>query len=251
MSVDTMMDELVQNSKSLRLTYLAGRWGELIHRAQMEKPTYLEFCLSLVRAECDSRRRKDLERRMKMAKLPKNCDLDKFDFGHSAGITRTQLKQLRELVWVEQGYNMIFMGPSGTGKTFMTAGLIRDAVIKGLNALFMTMEDLVNILRLKEMSPKAMSAYRRILRCDLLAIDEIMLMPLKNEEAVAFFNLINAIHEKTPIIISTNKAPTEWVKVLNDSSLTSALLDRLLFHADIIKLEGSSYRMENRSGFLK
>jgi hypothetical protein len=77
-----------------------------------------------------------------------------------------------------------------------------------------------------------------------------LLMPMKKEEAVAFFNLINALHEKTSVIITTNKAPTEWVEVLQDEVLATALLDRLLYRCDVVKLSGSSYRMENRSGFL-
>ena len=99
--------------------------------------------------------------------------------------------------------------------------------------------------------PKSMAAYNRILRCQAICIDEITLMPLKREEAVAFFNLINALHEKTSIIITTNKAPTEWVEIFGDEALTTAILDRILFHCDVIKLDGSSYRMDNRSGFLK
>ena len=182
--------------------------------------------------------------------MPRNCDLDRFDFNHSAGITKPQLKQLRELVWLDQMYNLIFMGPAGTGKTFMAAGLVRDAVMRGYRAQFITMDSLINILRMKDMTSSAMSAYSGILKCNLIAIDDIMLMPMKKEESVAFFNLINALHEKASVIITTNKAPTEWVEVLQDEVLATALLDRLLFHCDVVKLVGSSYRMENRSGFL-
>ena len=100
------------------------------------------------------------------------------------------------------------------------------------------------------MSSSAMNAYNSILKCNLLGIDDIMLMPMKKEEAVAFFNLVNNLHEKTPIIITTNKAPTEWVEILQDEVLAAALLDRLLYLCDVVKLTGTSYRMENRSGFL-
>lgn len=187
---------------------------------------------------------------MKQAKLPRNCDLDNFDFNHSAGITKSQLHQLRELVWLDQMYNLIFMGPSGTGKTYMAAGLVRDAVMKGYRAQFVTMDNLISVLRMKDVSSSAMSAYNGYLKSDLFAVDDIMLMPMKKEEAVAFFNLINALHEKTSVIITTNKAPTEWVEVLQDEVLATALLDRLLYRCDVVKLSGSSYRMENRSGFL-
>ena len=244
------MDEIRQYAKALRLSNLRGNCSDIIHKAQINKPTFQAYTRDILKDEVQTRQRNDLLRRMRQAKLPKHCDLDRFDFNHSAGITKSQLQQMRELVWLDQLYNLIFMGPSGTGKTFMTAGLIRDAVMRGYKALFMTMEALVNILRMKEVSSSAMNAYNGILRCNLLGIDDIMLMPMKKEEAVAFFNLINNLHEKTSIIITTNKAPTEWVEILQDEVLAQALLDRLLYRCDVVKLVGSSYRMENRSGFL-
>ena len=244
------MEEIRQYAKILRLSNVRSNCSDIIHKAQIDKPTYLTYTKEVLKDEVETRQRNDLLRRMRQAKLPKNCDLDRFDFNHSAGIIKSQLQQMRELVWLDQLYNLIFMGPSGTGKTFMTAGLIRDAVMRGYRALFMTMEALVNILRLKEVSSSAMNAYNSILRCNLIGIDDIMLMPMKKEEAVAFFNLINNLHEKTSIIITTNKAPTEWVEILQDEVLAQALLDRLLYRCDVVKLVGSSYRMENRSGFL-
>ena len=203
-------EELRMYAKRLRLSNLRANCSDIIHRAQIDKPTYLELISTILKDELNTRQKNDLLRRMRQAKLPKNCDLDHFDFNHSAGITKSQLQQMRALVWLDQMHNVIFMGPSGTGKTFMTAGLIRDAVMRGYRALFITMEGLVNILRTKEVSSSAMNAYSSILKCNLIGIDDIMLMPMKKEEAVAFFNLVNNLHEKTSIIITTNKAPTEW-----------------------------------------
>ena len=237
-------------AKALRLSNLRNNCGDIIHKAQIDKPSYMDFIMDILKAETASRQQNDLVRRIRQSKKPRNCDLDRFDFNHSAGITKPQLKQLRELVWLDQMYNLIFMGPAGTGKTFMAAGLVRDAVMRGYRAQFLTMDGLINILRMKDMTSSAMSAYSGILKCNLIAIDDIMLMPMKKEESVAFFNLINALHEKASVIITTNKAPTEWVEVLQDEVLATALLDRLLFHCDVVKLVGSSYRMENRSGFL-
>ena len=242
--------DVVTYAKLLRLSHLRANCSEVIHRAQIDRPSYLDFTLNLLKAEVASRQKNDLVRRMKKARLPQGCDLDKFDFNHSAGITRPQLQQLRELVWLDQMYNIIFMGPSGTGKTFMTAGLIRDAVLHGYRAQFISMDDLVNLLRMKDVSSSAMAAYASLCKCSLIGIDDIMLMPMKKEEAVAFFNLINNLYERTSIIITTNKAPTEWVEILQDEVLATALLDRLLYRCDVVKLTGSSYRMENRRGFL-
>jgi DNA replication protein DnaC len=137
------------------------------------------------------RQKTDYERRLKMAHLPTNHDLDKYDFNFAAGITKPQLQQLRELLWLEQNYNIILMGPSGTGKTYMAAGLVYQAIISGYRAYFMTMEEIVSILKMKEMTSTALAAYNRLLKAHLIAIDDIMLLPIKKQEAVTFFNMIN------------------------------------------------------------
>lgn len=248
--MDERMNELQGYAASLQLGYVSSHLSELIHQAQVENPTYLEYTINLFKTEVEVRKEREIARRMKRARLPRNCNLDKFDFSHGCGMTQHKLRQLRELMWVEQSYNLILMGPSGTGKTFLAAGLIYDVVSNRKNAEFRTMEEIVHIIRCKDSLPNAMAAYNRILRCAALCIDEITLMPLKRDEAVAFFHLINALHEKTSIIITTNKKPTEWVDIFGDKDLTAALLDRVLFHCEIIKLSGSSYRMDNRSGFL-
>ncbi len=251
MQTESRINELRGYTTTLQLSYLSAHLSEILHQAQVEGPTYLEYSISMLKSEVEARKEREIKRRIKRAHLPRNCDLDKFDFSHGSGMTKHKLGQLRELLWVDQAYNIILMGPAGTGKTFIASGLIYDAVMHRKNAMFGTMEEFVRILRTKDTLPKSMSAYNRILRCNLLCIDEITLMPLKREEAVAFFNLINALHEKASIIITTNKAPTEWVEIFGDEALTSAILDRVLFHCDVIRLDGPSYRMDNRSGFLK
>ena len=200
-AVDRKMDVLRDQARRLRLSHMASKLPDLLHNAAIESPSYLDFAISLLDTECKGRAATDLNRRLTQARLPRTNNLDNFDFGHSAGISRSQLKQMRELVWVDQKYNLVLMGPSGTGKTYIAAGLVRDAVIQGMRAKIFTMEDLVGVLRRKDLSSIGMRSYESILRCDLLAIDDIMLMPMKKEEAVAFFNLINSLHEKTSIII--------------------------------------------------
>ena len=142
--------------------------------------------------------------------------------------------------------NMIFYGPSGTGKTFIAAGLVYQAICNGLRAYMMTMEDIMGIIKLKELSPSAMTSYNKLLRAHLVAIDDIMLFPINKQDATGFFNLINALHEKTSVIITTNKAPTEWAATLDDEVIATALLDRLLYRCEVIKLSGESYRLKNR-----
>lgn len=161
------------------------------------------------------------------------------------------MRELRRLGWLEQNYNLILMGPSGTGKTFIAAGLVYEAAGQGYKAYMVTMEDVINTIKMKTLMPSAMSAYNRLLKADLVAIDDIMLFPVKKEDAAGFFNLINTLHEKASLIITTNKAPTEWGKTLDDEVLASAILDRLLYHYEVIKLTGQSYRMGNRKSIFE
>jgi len=219
--------ELLKSYASrLRLYYLSTHLEEMVHKAQENKPSYLEFIVQILESEVINRDTRDYERRLSAAHLPSRHDLDLFDFNFSYGITPGRMKELRELLWMEQAYNVILMGPSGTGKTYIASGLI-------------TMGEIITTIKMKEISPTAMSAYNRIVRADLIAIDDIMLFPVKKEDANGFFNLINTLHEKASIIITTNKAPTEWAQTLDDEVLATALLDRLLYRCEVIKLTGT------------
>lgn len=243
--------EIKKNADILRLTLLRDSAEDIIHSAQIDKPSYLEYTHSVLESEVKKRKRTDLDRRMKMAGLPRHHDLEHYDYKVSSSITEKQMKELRELLWVEQVYNLVLMGPSGTGKSFIASGLIKDAVERGFKAYFITMEDLVNILRMKEITAIALSTYNRLLKAHLIAIDDIMLFPIKKNESVALFNLINHLHEQCSMIITTNKSPKQWAESMDDEILATAMLDRILYRCEVVKLDGQSYRMENRKSIFK
>lgn len=244
--METVREQILSHAESLRLTYLKKNVESTIHQAQIDKPTYQQYTLELLEQEVKQRRQTDYQRRLKMAGLPGLYNLDNYDFNFSNGVSKPELKQLRELVWLEQNYNIVFMGPSGTGKTFMASGLIYEAIKQGYKAYFLTMEELVQIIRLKEVTSSALGKYNRLLKSHLIAIDDIMMFPMKKHESVALFNLIDYLHEKSSVIITTNKSPKQWAEALDDEVLSTALLDRILYRCEVIKLTGQSYRMENR-----
>lgn len=239
--------ELIKNQcKQLHLSALSANFDEIMANAESQKASYLELIKMLMDKEINHRKQKDLEKRTKHARLPLAYNLDFYDYSFSNGLDKQQLNQLRELSWLEQNFNVILMGPSGTGKTYIAGGLCFDAVDKGYRAYFKTMEELIKVLKMKEITKSAATEYLRIIRSHLLVIDDIMMFPVTQQDSVAFFNLINELHDKTSLVITTNKSPKEWTDVLKDPVLTTALLDRILFKCEIIKLEGKSYRMENR-----
>lgn len=247
----TKTETIKSHCKQLKLSALSNGLDEILMDAESNKISYSELAYRLFETEIKHRLIKDKERRIKLARLPVSYNLDLYDFSTQNGLEKQQLNQLRELNWLEQNFNIILMGPSGTGKTYIAAGLCSDAVDKGYMAYFKSMEDIVYILKMKSITSTAAAEYKRILKSHMLVIDDIMMFPVTQQDAVAFFNLINELHHKTSLIITTNKSPKDWALVLNDEVLTTALLDRILHRCEIIKLNGTSYRMKNRETIFK
>lgn len=218
----------------------------LVHQAEAKAIGYLDYTINMLGTEAQHREQNDIKRRMKVAQLPRSCNLDAYDHSLDNGFKKARLNQLRELNWLDQIFNILLLGPSGTGKTFLAAGLCADAVQKGYKAYFRTMEEIMSMLAMKDFTRSAKVDYKRLSKAQLIVIDDIMLFPIEKNHAVSLFNFINQLYEKTSFIITTNKMPTEWATMLNDEVLATALLDRLLYHCEIINLNGKSYRMQNR-----
>lgn len=232
--------------QQFKLGGIQPRIDSLINDAEAKALGYIDYTLSLLSAEAAHREQNDLTKRLKTARLPRSGDLGTYDQTFDNGLQKNRLNQLKELHWLDQVYNIIFMGPSGTGKTFLSAGLCLEAVRKGYKAYFRTMEELVGMLKMKDFTRTAKADYARLLKANLIVIDDIMLFPIEKNEAVSLFNFVNQLYEKTSFIITTNKKPAEWAVMLNDEVLATALLDRLLYHCEVINLSGKSYRLQNK-----
>lgn len=232
--------------RQLNLSALAGQLEQLAADASASGSSYLDFALSLLDVEIQQRQLRDAQKRAQAAHLPLNHQLDNYDFGQSCSIAKTQLNQLKELGWMEQNFNLVLMGPSGTGKSFIAAGLCYQAIKNGYRAYFRGMDKLMSTLKMKDITRSAKAEYRRLTKAHLIVIDDIMTMPAAKQEANTFFHFINELFEKTSFIITTNKSPKQWVEVLGDEVLTTALLDRILYRCELVQLNGESYRMQNR-----
>ncbi len=236
--MDTKTQTIKQYAAQLRLGGIQDQLDQLIQKASEEQCSYLDFSLYLLQTEITQRSLRDLERRTKAAKLPPNHDLDQYDYAFQSGIGKQQLMQLRECQWLEQNYNIVLMGPSGIGKTMIAAGLCFDALKMGYKAYFRTMEQLNEILTMKDITRSALIEYNKLLTANLLVIDDIMMFALEKKQAVQLFNFINHLHERASFIVTTNKSPQEWVKMLDDEVIATALLDRILFHCEVVRLSG-------------
>ncbi|MVT12646.1 IS21-like element helper ATPase IstB [Chitinophaga tropicalis] len=244
--METEKQRISELCKAFRLGGINNGIKTLITEAEQQEMGYVKFLSHLLETEATYRSVKDLNKREKVAGLPQMSNLNHYKTDSEAEISPSRLKQLRELNWLDQLFNIVLMGPSGTGKTYLAAGLCRDAVKAGYNAYFKRMDDLVNMLKTKDFVKTQQVEYKRLLKANLLVIDDIMLFPLEKNIAISFFNFINQIYESTSIIITTNKKPSDWSKQLDDEVLATALLDRLLYHCEVINFSGESYRLKNR-----
>lgn len=230
----------------LNLTEINRNIENILQQASVEKMNLTDYSIRIFEHEVNYRRQKTVDLKLKKAKLPINHNLETFDFNHQNGISKQQLSQLRELFWLEQNFNLLIMGPSGTGKSFLAAGLVFDAINNGYKALFRTIDQIIQTLKLKDITRSATVDYKLVLKADLLVIDDLMMFPIEKNVANQLFNLINNLHERASIIITTNKSPKQWAKVLDDEVLATAILDRLLYRCEIINLTGDSFRLKNR-----
>jgi DNA replication protein DnaC len=244
--METKTEILRDYAGQLHLGGIQDQAEELIRKATEKKSSYLDFFLSLLETEINQRRQRDMERRTKAAKLPVNHDLNHYDYSFMNGISKQQLSQLRECQWLEQNYNVVLMGPSGTAKTYIAAGLCYDALKIGYRAYFRTMEQINEILIMKDITKSILIEYNKLLKAHLLVIDDIMMFALEKKQAVQLFNFVNQLHERASFIVTTNKSPEEWVKMLDDEVIATALLDRILYRCEVIRLSGKSYRLKNR-----
>ena len=243
--------QIKEYCRQFKTTGISENIEKLIEEAETNQTGFMDFTISMLKSEADLRHRNELLRRIKTAKLPRYCNLETYDYTSENGIKKSRLNQLRELNWLDQIYNVMLMGPSGTGKTFLAAGLCNDAVEKGYKAYFRTMEELNNMLKMKDFTRTALAEYKRLSQANLIVIDDIMLFPVEKKQAVGLFNFINQVYESTSFIITTNKMPADWAKMLDDEVLATALLDRFLYKCEIINLSGKSYRMKNRKSIFE
>ncbi len=242
------INKIKDQCKQLRLPAIADCVSAMADQAASENISYLEFTVRLFGEEITAKAQRMQDKKIKEAQLPLRHDLEGFNCSLIEGMSPVLLAQLKELNWIDQAYNLVIMGPSGVGKTMLSAGLCHHAILKGYSAYFRSMDQLMTTLSRKDTNRSAAIEYRRLTKANLIVIDDIMMVEPDSRRSNAFFHFINDIYEKASIVITTNKSPKQWVEKLGDEVLTAAILDRILHHAEVIKLSGESQRKLNGKG---
>ena len=240
------VEGLQQQLKNLRIVETSKELPSLLRKAELHSWTYQEFLREMLTFEEQRREEKMIEKHLKWAAFPFQKNIDEFDIKELPSLSERQLKQLKELNWLDEAFNLIFLGPPGVGKTHLAIGLGLEAIHKGQRVSFITMGDLVSILKSEDYLRKSQLKLKRIREADLIIIDDLMYMAMDQHEANLFFHLINHLYERSSIILTSNKGPEEWGELLGDQGITTAILDRLLHRSEVVHLNGASHRIKYR-----
>lgn len=240
-------DLLLEQLKRLQLKYFVQHYRELLAQAARESWPHARLLEQLTAGEMARREAALIERRLKEARLPGGKTLDGFDWSWPKKINRAQIQQVFRLDFVPAHSNVILLGGVGVGKTHLACALAHTACLRGLSVLFTTAVDIVNALAAAQATGGTKREMARLLKPALLCIDELGYLPIDKFGANGLFQVISQRYERGATIITSNKAFKHWPEIFgNDSTLTSALLDRLLHHAETIVIEGRSYRMREQ-----
>src|SRR6202165_3298396 len=245
---DPATDALSTQLASLHLSCILELYQSLASVAAEKQWPHVEYLAQLVEAETHRRDERSIARRISLARFPVIKTLDQFQWDWPKKINRLQVQNLFRLTFIEEKANVIFLANVGLGKSHLSIALGHTACLRGYSVLFTTAIDIINSVNAAYAHGGLKRELRRYVKPRVLLIDELGYLPIDKQGADALFQIISQRYEHGATILSSNRAFKHWAEIFNhDSTLTSALLDRVLHHAETVVIEGKSYRMKDQS----
>jgi len=240
-------DQLMAHLLYLKLAFFQEQHQALAREAVEKNWTQLDFLSRLAEGEALRRKDRATQRRIEAARFPVIKSLEQFNWTWPKKINRAQMQNLFRLSFLKDKANVIFMGGAGLGKTHLSTALAYECCLAGHTVLFTTAIDIVNNLAAAQATHRLKAELRKYLTPSLVLIDELGYLPIDKIGADLLFQVFSQRYETGSTIVTTNQPYKNWPKIFNnDSTLTSAVLDRLLHHAETVIVEGRSYRMKDQ-----
>jgi DNA replication protein DnaC len=232
---------------NLKLLYSLENFENLTREAGLQSWSHQTYLDRLIEGECQRRDAAAASRRVKNARFPVPKGLENFAWSWPKKINRAQIQDLFRMAFMEQQTNVVFIGGVGLGKTHLATALGMQACEQGHSTLFVTAVDIVNTLAAAQQARRLRQELNRYARPDLLIVDELGYLPIDKLGADLLFQVFSKRYELGSTVITTNKPYKHWSSIFNnDATLASAVLDRILHHAETVVIEGPSYRMKDR-----
>lgn len=233
---DLITDALAKRATDLKLYGLLAHWNELDPHSPWVKP--------LIEWEEHERNRRGLERRLRNAHIGNFKPLGEFDWNWPDKIDRALITELMQLDFVNRQHNIVLLGSNGLGKSTIAKNLAHQAVLKGHSVLFTGASQMLNTLDAQDGNLSLQRRLKYYAHPELLVIDEIGYLSYANRHADLLFEIINRRYEQKATIVTTNRPFSEWHEVFPNAACVVSLVDRLVHHAQIVAIEGDSYRMK-------
>lgn len=237
-----MTDEIAQLLKTLRLSRVADILDDELKNADQEHLSYQELLVRLLRAQWHHQQQSALGWRIAQAKLPEKWSLESFPWKKQPGISQRQMRAFAELDFVPKAENIVFVGPTGVGKTGLASSLLLKALQNGYRGLFLRAQDLFDEMYASLADRSSRKLIHRLARLDVLVIDEMGYLNLRPEQTNIFFKLMEERYRRRATILTTNLDYEEWHHFLGNKALVDALLSRLRHQCHTVKIDGPSLR---------
>lgn len=237
-----MTEELEQYLRNLHLKKILETVDEQIALANSEQITYEELLIRLTRMQWHAKQVQALEWRIKNARLPERWTLESFPFDKQPGANPRQIKTFAELDFIARAENLVFVGPTGVGKTGLASSILLKALQNGYRGLFVKAQDLFDEMYSSLADRSSLKLIKRLAKIDVLLIDEMGYLNLRPEQSNIFFKLMEERYNRKPTILTTNLEYDEWYEFLGNRPMVDALLSRLRHHCHTVHVKGPSLR---------